>query len=218
MPINYGALRVLSANELNITLSTSLDTPLPARIDAMTLDFYNKNTTEYSPFFKVPLPASDVDGKTEIVVTNQTIRVENDTELMSWFSTFFDEPEVGLSLYGKTKASLGALSYDVELEKTVDMPGLNYLQGFNIVSMNFIMPPGEDGFNLKGTLNLPNAGILTLGLGNLTFNMLAGELKLGLVSVYNVELKPGNNTMPFVGNFFFTELVPNLAEIGRAHV
>lgn len=213
LPINSGAIRVVSPTQLNMTMSTSLDTPLPASIDPLTLDLFNRNTTDYSPFVHLELPASSVNGKTEITVTNQTCQVSNETELARWFNDFFDKKILDLSVAGKSKIHLGALEYDAEIDTTIETPGLNYLEGFGLVNMDFLMPPDENGHNVKGALNIPNAGTLALGLGNLTFNMLLGEVHLGLVNIYDVELSPGNNSIDFDGNFFFAQLVPNLAAI-----
>lgn len=213
LPINSGAIRVVSPTQLNMTMSTSLDTPLPASIDPLTLDLFNRNTTDYSPFVHLELPASSINGKTEISVTNQTCQVSNETELARWFNDFFDKKILDLSVAGKSKIHLGALEYDAEVDTTIETPGLNYLEGFGLVNMDFLMPPDENGHNVKGALNIPNAGTLALGLGNLTFNMLLGEVHLGLVNIYDVELSPGNNSIDFDGNFFFDQLVPNLAAI-----
>lgn len=62
-------------------------------------------------------------------------------------------------------------------------------------------------------MNLPNAGVLTLGLGNLTLNLFSGDIKLGFVNVYDVVLPPGNNTRNYEGQLYLKELVPNLGGI-----
>jgi hypothetical protein len=55
--------------------------------------------------------------------------------------------------------------------------------------------------------------VLRLGLGDLQFNVMAGETRLGLINLPDLQLWPGNNSVPFEGNFFFDQLVPNLSEI-----
>lgn len=213
LPINSGSIRAVSPTEIEFTLSTSLDSPLPAKIDAMDLSLFNKDTPDYSPFLTLGLPKSSVSKNTEIHVTKQMVTVENHTELVSWFNDIFDLPEAEVSVNGKPVVHLSSLTYKPTLKKTIKLPALNYLEGFGIIDLSFMIPAAEDGTNMKGHLNLPNAGILTLDLGNLTLNMLSGDAKLGLVNVYNVALKPGNNSFDFDGEFYFKELVPNLATI-----
>jgi len=38
-------------------------------------------------------------------------------------------------------------------------------------------------------------------------------VNLGLINIYDLVLKPGNNSASFEGNFFFDELVPNLKDV-----
>jgi hypothetical protein len=138
--------------------------------------------------------------------------ITNQTELLSWFNEFFDKPKVQLSVKGKPRIHLGSLKYSRSLDKTIDVPSLNYLDGFGVKNQQFDLS-NTTKYNMKGTLNIPNSGVLTLGLGDLQFNVESGNLKLGLINIYDLQLKPGNNSVPFEGNFFFNELVPNLKEV-----
>lgn len=213
MPIKGGAFLALSPTQMMVSLETSLDTPLPAKIDPLTLFLYNKETPEFSPFLNLTLPEQHVDGDTPIVVTNQTVTITNKTELMTWFNQVFDQPKVELSCRGDGVVRLGALKSDTHLEKTVEVSSLNQLNGFSIQDLRLLMPPEDNGDNIRGTLNLPNWGDLTLGLGNLTLNLLSGEILLGFLTVYDVLLPPGNNTRNFAGQLFLDTLVPNFGTI-----
>ena len=93
------------------------------------------------------------------------------------------------------------------------MPGLNYLNGFAVSKLDLMLPPDKEGNNIKGTLDLPNAGVLTLGLGSLTLTLKSGDIKLGSVYVPDVVLKPGNNTCSFTGNLNLKTLINNLGAI-----
>ncbi|RSM09133.1 hypothetical protein CEP52_004250 [Fusarium oligoseptatum] len=213
LPIDSGALQALSPTHVNMSLHTYLDTPLGVKIDPVDLYLYNKNTKPYSPFFKLHLPEQHVNHKTDLTVTNQTLLVVDEKELLIWFNQFFDEPKVKLSLKGEPNINLGSLKYKRGLDKTIEVPSLNYLNGFGLRDMEFMLKSNDTKYNMKGHLNIPNSGVLTLGLGNLTFNLMSGETRVGLVNLYDLQLRPGNNSVPFDGNFFFDELVPNLSEI-----
>ncbi|KAI1313586.1 hypothetical protein F5Y03DRAFT_389884 [Xylaria venustula] len=213
LPIINGTFQAVSPSELYVTLSTELNTPLAADIDPTTLYVYNKETPDYSPFFNVTLPKIHANHKTPVTVTNQTVQVTNQTELIKFFDKIFDQPETDLSVKGKTTVHLGALHMGAHIGKTITAGSLNYLQGFGISSLRLIFPALENGTNIKGTLNLPNAGIITLGLGNLTLDLYSGNIKLGFVNIYDVVLPPGNNTRNFDGQLYLDELVPNLGAI-----
>ncbi|KAM6534384.1 hypothetical protein FALCPG4_004025 [Fusarium falciforme] len=213
LQITSGALQALSPTHVNMSLHTYLDTPLGVKIDPVDLYLYNKNTKPYAPFFKLHLPEQHVNHKTDLIITNQTLLVANETELLIWFNQFFDQPKVKLSLLGEPNIYLGTLKYKRSLDKTIEVPSLTYLSGFGLRDMEFMLKSNDTKFNMKGHLNIPNSGVLTLGLGNLTFNLMSGETRIGLVNLYDLQLRPGNNSVPFDGNFFFDELVPNLSEI-----
>ncbi|KAH8657354.1 hypothetical protein BGZ61DRAFT_371347 [Ilyonectria robusta] len=213
LPINGGALQILSPTHLNMSLATSLNTPLGVKIKPVDLYLFNKNTKPFSSFFKLHLPTLHIHHRTDVIVTNQTVLVTNETELITWFNQFFDQPKVKLSLQGHPEVRLSSLAYKPDFDKTIEIPSLNYLDGFGVNTLNFNLQSNETVYNMKGFLNIPNSGVLTLGLGNMTYNLMSGKTRLGLVNIYDVQLKPGNNSVPFDGQFFFQELVPNLASI-----
>lgn len=208
-----GEIRALSPTQVNISLNTQLDTPLPAKLDALPLNLYNKDTEEFTPFIKITLPEMKVDGKTGAEVKDQTVTIMDDKELVKWFNNVFDLKEVEVSARGNPKVHLGELDYSPSLDKTLKLPALNYLEGFGIKELNLILPPDEKGHNVKGVLNLPNSGVLTLALGNVTFSLLSGDVVLGYATLIDMVMKPGMNNPDFEGALFIQEIVPNLATI-----
>ncbi|KAI1828345.1 hypothetical protein F4861DRAFT_178720 [Xylaria intraflava] len=213
LPVIQGTFQALSPTQLSVTLQTQLDTPLAATLDPTTLFVYNKDTPEFSPFINITLPKLNVDHKTPVLVTNQTVDITNQTELIKWFNEVFEQPTTELSVKGKTTVHLGALKMGATIEKTIAAASLNQLSGFGIQELQLVYPPKPDGRNIKGTLNLPNSGVLTLGLGNLTLNLYSGDIRLGFVTVYDVILPPGNNTRNYDGQLYLDELVPNIGAI-----
>lgn len=186
---------------------------MPAKIDELPLNLYMKDTEEFTPFVEITLPEMKVDGKTAAEVKDQTVTIKDHKELVKWFNGVFDLKEVDVSARGKPKVHLGELDYSPSLDKTLKVPALNYLEGFGIKELNLMLPPNERGHNVKGVLNLPNSGALTLALGNVTFSLLSGEVVLGYATLYDMEMKPGMNNPDFEGELFLKELVPNLATI-----
>lgn len=219
LPINSGMFRAHSPDELIVSIDTSLDTPLGVDIDPVDLSLSRpgEDGEEHDPFIKLRLPGQHVDGKTEINVTNQTVTIDSQEELIAWFTQVFDKKEVLLGVRASPKVKLGTLDYKPSLKKTLEVPALNALEGFGVQDLRFDF--GDDNStststsNLRGKVNLPNAGALALSLGNITFSVLSGDIKIGLLTVYDVVLLPGDNLRDFEGEIFFQELVPNLAGI-----
>ncbi|AEO71232.1 uncharacterized protein THITE_75172 [Thermothielavioides terrestris NRRL 8126] len=222
LPVISGALNFTAPTHLNMSMDTSLDTPLGVKIDPLALSLYqppadpdHDDSDAKGPFLTLQMPEQHVHHLTNVSIPEQTVQVLNQTQITAWFNQFFDNETVDLRLKAdQLSAHLGALHYDVSLDKTVKVPGLNYLAGFGVQDMQFTIPPDPaTGYNLRGHLLIPNAGVITLGLGNVSFNILAGDVNLGLVHLYDLDLRPGNNTPYFEGEFYFDQLVPNLAAV-----
>jgi len=207
-----------------------LDTPLGVKIDPVFLNLHapHPETTDSSPdqpFLALQMPELHVNGETEILIPQQNAPVQDMAQLEGWFSDFFDAETTELRVTANDlTAHLGALTYKVDLDKTIRIQGLNGLNGFTVEAMKFKIPADPDtGYNVHGTLNIPNAGVLTLNLGkSLTFDLLVvspnGQDVVKLGSVHTIEeliLQPSSNNsgIPFEGEFFFDQLVPHLGDI-----
>jgi len=206
------------SDRVSMALNTSLDTPLGVRIDPVGLALYSpqaEGDDRNSPFITVQMPEQHIKGKTEVEIPTQNAMIQDNSQLVSWFDNFFSSETTELRVKADNLvAHLGALKYEVGLDKTIRVQGLNSLKGFGVSDMNFIIPADPvTGANMKGTLLVPNAGVLTLSMGNVTFNMLCGDLSLGTVTAYDLVLKPGNNTPAFEGELYFDQLIPNLGYI-----
>lgn len=214
MPIKGGRLDCISATEVKLAINTSLSTPLPARINNLTLNLYNKDTSPYSPFANITVPGQRIKGDTKVNVPSQLVIIQNVSELTTWFGRVIDSDKVEFSVKGKPTVFLGKLRSDVNLDKTISMPGLRLFDGWTITDMKLMLPPDKNGNNLKGTLNIPNFSVITLNFGNITFDVLSGPVKLGQIIVYDVLLNVGNtNTMRFDGKLDLPHVVKNVAPI-----
>lgn len=215
LPINGGSIIAVSDDAVKIGLETSLSVPggLTVKLDPFELWLYNKNATEFQPWSMVPMEQWTVSGKTDISIKDQVVGVGNRSELNIWLSDMLYNKESQISARGNTTAHLGALGFDVKLDKTVAVDGLWSLEGYNLRDSRLLLPPREDGVNIVGNMTLPNWSILDIGLGNLTFNAWAGDFLLGNVAVFNVFLEPGNTTLPFEGQLFLDTIFENLVDI-----
>ncbi|KAK6220859.1 hypothetical protein LQW54_001778 [Pestalotiopsis sp. IQ-011] len=213
LPVNGGAFLAMSPTQMKVSLNTSLDTPLPANLDPLTLQLYNAETPDYSPFISLDLPGVHIDGNTNIIVTDQLVTIMNQTELEYWFNNVFDDAKTSMSVRGDATVRLGALHSKAHIDKTIEVESLNQLSGFGIEELSLIYPALENGTNIQGTLNLPNWGALTLGLGDVSLNLYSGDVRLGLITIFNVLVPPGNNSLPFSGELYLHDLVSNFGKI-----
>lgn len=215
LPIYGGTLMAVSDDSVRIGLNTALSVPggLSVGLDALELWLYNKDTDGFKPWSMVPLDKRTVSGRTEINVENQLVGVGDRDELHTWLSGMLYNDTAEISARGNTTAHLGALNFDISLDKTVTIDALRELEGFSLASSQLLLPPRDDGINIVGNMTLPNWSILTIGLGNLTFNAWAGERLIGNVAVFDVVLEPGNTTLPFEGELYLNTVFENIVEI-----
>ncbi|KAK8139452.1 hypothetical protein PG984_002832 [Apiospora sp. TS-2023a] len=218
LPIKNATLKAVSSDLIQVSLTTSLNVPkgLKVGLDEFSLYMYNPETQGgFYPYLSLDMKAMTLSGDTDISVTDQMLRVSNHTELDSWLNRTFNDATTALNVRGDTTAHLGALKMPIHLAKTVPLAGLRKLDGVKLDGIKLILPPETDGTNIVGTFTLPNWSILTMDLGNITLDILAGdkEILLGTATIFDVVLPPGNHTMPFRGQLYIPTLVENFGGV-----
>ena len=215
LPIYHASLKAVSDNQVIIGLSTSLTVPggLTVRLDPIDLYLYNEETPGFNPYTMVSLDGQSVRGKTDISVQEKIVNIGNRTEINVFLEKMLYSKNTDISVKANTTAHIGALNFNIKLEKTVNVAALDELRGFSLDDARIKLPADQDGTNLLGRLTLPNWSDLTIGLGNLTFNAWAGDLVIGTASVFDVVLPPGNSTLPFRGELFLEVVMDNLLDI-----
>ena len=78
----------------------------------------------------------------------------------------------------------------------MDYLGLNGLSGFNVTQFEIKLTPEPDGANMVGTVYIPNPTVMTISMGNVTFNNYVAGTFIGTSLLQNLVLAPGNNTIP----------------------
>ncbi|KAK8115368.1 hypothetical protein PG999_007437 [Apiospora kogelbergensis] len=213
LPIKSVTFKAVSSDLIQISLTTSLDMPkgLNVGLDPFSLYMYNPGTEGgFYPYLSLDMKALSLSGNTEISVQDQMLPVSNHTEFNSWLNRTFVNNTTEISVRGDTTAHLGALKMGIHLAKTVPLAGLRKLDGMKLEGMKLVLPPEADGTNMVGNFTLPNwSQVLTLDLGDITLDVLAGETVVGNATMRDVVLPPGNTTLPFRGRLSVPTLVDN---------
>ncbi|ELR10037.1 hypothetical protein VC83_07374 [Pseudogymnoascus destructans] len=199
LPISSIGLSNPTSNSTEISLQANikLPTPLSVHINPIPLSlFVNDGTKNIVPYTNIVLPENDLHGNTTLTITDQPAKIL-DTDIFTKFvhSVVFSEAFT-LSVTGSANAYVGKLKARVHLQKDIQLTGLNGLTGFDIADARLILPPEADGTNLLANLSLPNASILKINLGNMTWNLIIGGVNLGTAALQDVILNPGSNIIP----------------------
>lgn len=170
----------------------------------------------YSPFLNLTLPAQHVKGKTDVDIQNQTQPIANASEAVKWLGNVVDNDKVDISIKSSLTVRLGALNSNPTLDKTVELPGLRKLSGMGISSLKLNIGAAKGTDNAEGTMIIPNWGVLDLFLGDVTFDLLSADLKLGSVMLPSLTLNRGNNTCSFKGTLDLPTIISNIGPVLNA--
>ncbi|KAL3462810.1 hypothetical protein BJX64DRAFT_288022 [Aspergillus heterothallicus] len=110
------------------------------------------------------------------------------------------QEEVSLNIFGKPRLKQAGLhTVTVTYNHTITLKGLNKLAGFQVLNLQ-LDPNRDDGMNAKGSVLIPNPSVMTLAMGNVTFDLSSNGTELGPAVIHNLVVQPGNNTASIVAN------------------
>lgn len=175
---------------VNSTIRT--DGKTHATISAFTGVMYLEDLEPHTPFASVEFPETTSDAL-QVVNVSQIVEIPN-MEAFTTFNTWLLANEtLRMTIEGDTHVKVKGIAkkYGVTFKKTVELKGLNGFHGLKVTDANINIAAKTNNFN--GTVDIPNASILTIEIGNATFaNKLDGE-QIGTVYMNNLVLNPGIN-------------------------
>jgi hypothetical protein len=151
------------------------------------------------PFLHIDVPEVTANKETTILVDQQ--RDFASLERFSEYTkTVMGSEEFDVYMDGKTKLRLkGLRSMKVNYNKVITMKGLNHLKGLNITELHILKKP-VDGWNMNGTVFIPNPSVMTLELGNVTMDLSVEGQSIGQTFLRDMVLRPGDNFVPMLSN------------------
>ncbi|KAI4185948.1 MAG: hypothetical protein L6R41_003816 [Letrouitia leprolyta] len=147
-------------------------------------------------FAYVELPAVHA---TEHATTHidQEVNVIDLDAFTDYNTQLWTNKSVELVVKGRTKLhEMKFPTTTVDFHKRIDMKGFEGIPGFNVTEFSIKLVPEPDGANMIGTVYIPNPTVLTLTMGNVTFNNFVDDEFIGTSVLSDLVLKPGNNTVP----------------------
>lgn len=178
---------------VNSTITT--DGSVHANIEGFTGQMYLEDLEPHTPFAELNFPPTTSDAF-QMVNVSQLVEVTN-MEAFTTFNTWLLANEtLKMTIKGDTFVKVKGISrrYGVEFKKTVELKGLNGFAGLEVTSSELDLVSKKNNF--KGQVNVPNASILTIDIGNATFvNKFKGE-DIGTVYMDELVLYPGINDVP----------------------
>ncbi|KAF7540922.1 hypothetical protein G7Z17_g12089 [Cylindrodendrum hubeiense] len=180
--------------EINSTITT--DGAIKANIDAFEGEMYLEDYEPHTAFATLLFPKTNA-NKHQVVNVSQDINI-TDLKAFTRFNVWFHNNEtVRITINGKTKVQPHGLDrkYGVTFKKTLTVNGLNHFDGTEVTDGHISLENDDDGHNFNGTVNIPNASVFTLDIGNVSFTNFIGDENVGTLYIENLLLKPGDNNL-----------------------
>ena len=167
------------------------------------LDKFNASLALYggNPFTYILLPQIHA-TETAISLVDEDVQIANTDAFASYTQAALMQDEVRIHVKGRT--ALHEMKFPtttVDYDKVATLKGLNKLDGFNVTSFAIKLTPEPDGSNMIGEVSIPNPSVMTLSMGNVTFNNFlpatpsSPRIPIGISTLNNLVLVPGVNSV-----------------------
>jgi len=144
-------------------------------------------------------------------VSLQTVAIENLDQITDYAIQVMTGESVSTALTGRTKLHEGHLpASEINFNTTVTYEALNGLAGFNVTQskVNLTAPVGEP--NLSGLAYIPNKSAFTIAMGNVTLSLTSGTADIGIATIQDLTIKPGDNYLPMTAVVNQTEILNHM--------
>ena len=190
-----------TSNSFHLTQNSTIvnNTPYHPQLDAFNASLSLHGSGPYA-YAEIPHLHATQSGASLI---NQDVSITDLAAFTAYNVAVLNDESVRVDVNGSTVLhEMKFPDTTVSYNTTTTMNGLNKLSGFNITSFSIKVTPDPDGTNMVGEVYIPNPSVLTLHMGNVTFqNFLPATpfspaVPIGNSTLENLVLAPGNNTVP----------------------
>ncbi|KIV99028.1 uncharacterized protein PV09_09254 [Verruconis gallopava] len=215
LQLHYAELVDPAPQQMTFALNSSITVPKPFTVvlDKLNLSLFIRSYKPETPFVYLELPQNKLHGNATIDLAPQRANIVNSQQWLKFLNDSVYNETITLSAKGSSMGHFGALKAKLELDKDVQINGLNQLKGFGVESAQLLIPATTSGYNLKSTLQLPNHSPVMFTLGNQSFSLKIGTVVVGSGTIFDLTLVPNNNTATLWGNLDFGAVIENLEYI-----
>jgi len=183
-----------NAFDLNLTSELETHAKYHPQLDAFEASLYLKDSD--IPFATFNTPAIKADNGTVSQVL-QRVEIQNLTEFTRYTMVALASEEYTIYLRGNGGLKQGSLpKTDVDYNQEVQMIGLNGLKGLEVTEFHLLTESLADGSNAIGNVTVPNPSVMTLALGDVSFDMSVEGTFIGNATMPDLTLRPGNHSYP----------------------
>ncbi|RAO73929.1 uncharacterized protein BHQ10_009941 [Talaromyces amestolkiae] len=190
-----------STIEFAVTSNITVPDKFKINLQPATISFFqNGPDPGSSPFATVDLPETTWYSREKVGVVNQTLQLKNLTEFTKLIQQVAYYPTFKVSGRTRAKVHVGPINTWVDLYKLVE------LTGFDVRQIG-IQKPDADGNDVYGEVVVYNPSPASVTLGDVTLDVLIGDVVVGQASTTVNNIVPGNNTFEIRGKLNSTAVL-----------
>lgn len=166
-----------------------------AKIAPFRAEMYLEDLEPHTPFVLLDFPETTSAELQTVNVTDKRIEIPNMEAFTTFNTMLLGQESVRVTIKGDTTVRVSgvARNYGVTFKKTITLTGLNHFAGLEVTHAEVSTEPDENDNNFHGFVTIPNPSVLTIEIGNATFDTFLNGSNVGTTYMDNLILSPGNN-------------------------
>jgi len=196
------------AVHINMTTLAANGNIFHPTLDAFNASLFLENTEpDIKPFGYITIPKLHA-GKESTVVVDQELEIADQAQFAAYNVMVLTSDTYRVAVRGRTNLHLGRFPViKINFNKVITSKGLNRLKGFAVQNINISLTTFPDGSNMHGTVYLNNPSPMTINMGTVIQNVFVGDTQIGVTTIPDLTLKPGDNYVPMMTNSNQTQVI-----------
>jgi len=158
--------------------------------------FLENTEPDIKPFGYITIPRMQATATARVTV-DQVLDIVDSDQFAAYNLLVLKSETYRVALRGRTGLKEGSFpKTNVNFNKVVTSKGLNGLKGFQVRNITLSLLPEADGTNMRGQVYIPNPSPMTIQMGTVTQNIFVEGKQIGVATIPNLQLKPGDNLIP----------------------
>ncbi|PGG99487.1 hypothetical protein GX51_06307 [Blastomyces parvus] len=203
-------------SNLSFAVSTNIRVPdkFKISVDPMHTEFFLKNSQPYTaPVAAVDLPKMEFRSNERIEIVNQTLKFGNLNEFAKLVEQVVYQPTFRMVGQARAKIRLPPIQATwIDIDGAIELPAFDNFTQIDIKDVRIHLPDAE-GYNMITEMVMVNLTPVYLTLGDISLQILIGDIQIGQAFVTLNGIVPGNNTLFVKGIMDFGNIQKNIMSI-----
>ncbi|KAK6525142.1 hypothetical protein TWF694_005288 [Orbilia ellipsospora] len=188
------AIRDPTNNQITLDMNSTVQASVPvaATLSPQAFQMFSLQSGS-NPFLSMPVDDFKVENTFDLNVVGASSQILDANAYESFATQIVSQRNIQVGLVSTPDISIGPLKYRVNFQKSIQLQGLNMLQGMTLSNSTILKTPMPDGTNMLNDCTIPNPSSFKMELGNLTADIYLGPAKIGFTTIKDLTLYPGDN-------------------------